>query len=231
MSDSRAAPCHTPAFEAELRELAAGALRGLADAGAESEVLDASAQTGPADPAAFDGVLLLGGGDVDPALYAGDTDEPALDGVHRPADEFEIRLIEDAAAAGTPVLAICRGLQLANVAFGGSLIEDLGKDSFHRIHVDAAPMAVHDVDIVPGSRLAAALGATRVPVASGHHQAVRRLGRGLRVVATADDGVIEAVEHETAWLLGVQFHPEDVAAPPGQLQALLAAFLRACRDS
>lgn len=225
---ARTAPSHSTSFARELRGLENRAVAALSAAGGTAVSVD-SGQRGPLDVSGFDGVLLLGGGDVDPALYSGNTAETTLDGVHRPADEFEIRLIGDAVAHGLPVLAICRGLQIANVAFGGSLVEDLGPDSIHRIHIDAAPMAVHEVTVEPGSRLAEALGETIVDVACGHHQAIHRLGNGLRPVSWAPDGLIEAVEHDAAWLLGVQWHPEDVAAPQGQSAALLEAFLAACR--
>jgi putative glutamine amidotransferase len=95
-------------------------------------------------------------------------------------------------------------------------------------------MAAHKVSIQPGSLLAAALGAGPVAVQSGHHQAVRRLGDRLRVVATADDGVVEAVElvrPDEGWLLAVQWHPEDEGSPDGQLAALMVPFVQACRGA
>ena len=200
-------------------------------AGGDAVVLDA-ASGGVFSVEDYDGVVILGGGDVDPARYGGDMAAPDLHGVDTAADEAEIDLAVGAAETGRPLLGICRGLHVINVAFGGSLIEDLGPDSAHKIHRENAGMAVHEVGIEPGTLLATVVGQDRITVASGHHQAVRRLGDGLRVSAAAPDGVIEAVESARPgqhWVLAVQWHPEGTLAPRGQLAALLAPFLDACR--
>ncbi|NKX55170.1 gamma-glutamyl-gamma-aminobutyrate hydrolase family protein [Arthrobacter mobilis] len=233
VSFARTAASHPPHFAAELARLAARAAAGVEAAGGDAVVIDsASGEVFSAED--FDGVLILGGGDVDPARYGGNAAEPTVHGVDTRADETEIDLVVGAHELGKPVLGICRGLQLINVAFGGSLIEDLGKESVHRIHQEQAPMAVHKVGIEPDSILAGALGTGPVPVQSGHHQAVRRLGDRLHVVARADDGVVEAVEldrPDEGWLLAVQWHPEDEGSPEGQLAALMAPFVAACRVS
>ncbi|MFD1212003.1 gamma-glutamyl-gamma-aminobutyrate hydrolase family protein [Arthrobacter sp. GCM10027362] len=232
LSFARTAASHPPHFTAKLAKLAASAAAGVEAAGGDAVVIDsASGQVFSAED--YDGVLILGGGDVDPARYGGDDAEPTIHGVDTRADETEIDLVVGAYELGKPVLGICRGLQLINVAFAGSLVEDLGKDSVHRIHQENAPMAAHTVSVEPGSVLADALGTGPVPVQSGHHQAVRRLGDGLRPVAWAGDGVVEALEPARpggGWLLAVQWHPEAEGSPQGQLAALLEPFVAACRE-
>lgn len=229
----RGAPSHPAWFSQRLADLARRAADGLRAAGAEPVVLD-SASGHVFSALDYDGVVVLGGGDVDPARYGGDTDEPTVHCVDTGADEAEIDLVNGAIENGRPVLGICRGLQLINVAFAGSLFEDLGADSIHKIHQPQPPMASHPVQIAPDSLLGAALGTGTVTVQSGHHQAVRRLGDRLRVVATAADGVVEAVElarPDEGWLLAVQWHPEEPGSPDGQLHALLEPFVEACRQA
>jgi putative glutamine amidotransferase len=229
----RDAPSHPAWFSKVLADLAQRAADGLSAAGAEPIVLN-SASGHVFSALDYDGVVILGGGDVDPARYGGDTDEPTVHCVDTGADEAEIDLVNGAIENGRPVLGICRGLQLINVAFAGSLIEDLGPDSLHKIHQPQPPMANHAVQIAPDSLLAGALGTDAITVQSGHHQAVRRLGDRLRVVATAADGVVEAVElarPDEGWLLAVQWHPEEPGSPDGQLQALLKPFVDACRQT
>ncbi|GHG50956.1 hypothetical protein GCM10012320_20060 [Sinomonas cellulolyticus] len=230
------AASHTAAFHEELAVLTANAAAGLEAAGASAVVLDSAAAELPRAEE-FDGVLVMGGGDVDPALYGGDTAHPSIDGVDRGADDAEVRLVRGALAARLPVLGICRGLQLVNVALGGTLIEDLGPTGMHDDHdAPAGPMPLHDAVIAPGTLLASALGgAGTVRVVSGHHQAAGRIGEGLRVSAEAPDGVVEAIESTDpgVWLLAVQWHPEDAqtrTAAPGQLEAILGAFVTAAGE-
>ncbi|WP_413248877.1 gamma-glutamyl-gamma-aminobutyrate hydrolase family protein [Sinomonas flava] len=233
------APSHEAWFHAELAALTHSAEAGLAAAGADAVVLDAAA--GHLPPAEeFDGVLVMGGGDVDPALYGGDAAHPSIVDVDRTADDAEAALVRDALSAGRPVLGICRGLQLINVVLGGTLEEDLGSRGMHRNHADpSGPMVLHNAAIEPGTRLFEMLGPA-ARVVSGHHQGVGRLGEGLRISAMAPDGVVEAVESADpgVWLVAVQWHPEDpqTAAPdgvndPGQLGAILGAFVDACRTA
>lgn len=235
------APSHEPWFHAELAGLTASAAGALGAAGAHAVVLDAATGALPAAED-FDGVVVMGGGDVDPALYGGDAAHPSIDGVDRAADDAEARLVREALAAARPVLGICRGLQLVNVVLGGSLHKDLprtapgGVPGMHLNHADpTGPMVLHDVAIEPGTRLAGMLG-ERARVVSGHHQAAARLGAGLRAAATAPDGVVEALEaaDPETWLVAVQWHPEDpqtAGAAPGQLEAIMGAFVAACRET
>ncbi|RMF24469.1 MAG: gamma-glutamyl-gamma-aminobutyrate hydrolase family protein, partial [Deltaproteobacteria bacterium] len=166
-----------------------------------------------------DGLVLAGGGDIDPRTYGGKP-HPTNYMVDHERDTLELRLLDRALAAGMPVLAICRGMQILNVAFGGDLVahvpERYGEAVRHRLP-PREPVA-HQVRVACGSRLAAALGATEVCVMSWHHQAVDAVGEGLSVSAHAEDGVVEALETEDGgWVLGVQWHPElDAREKPPQ---------------
>jgi putative glutamine amidotransferase len=151
----------------------------------------------------LDGVVLAGGGDLDPTLY-GPTDERARD-VDRSRDDAEITLVRRARAALVPVLGVCRGLQVFAVADGGRLVPDLGPERPHVL-----PHGAHPITTVAGSTCAALLGG-RLDVNSLHHQSVDRVGTGWHVTVRADDGVVEAIEWAgpTPWAaLGVQWHPE-----------------------
>jgi putative glutamine amidotransferase len=187
---------------------------------------------------AVQGVLLTGGEDIDPARY-GATPSPRLGPVDAPRDALELALFDAARAASLPVLGICRGLQLINVAMGGDLWQDLPTERPSPVahdHPEARHDRTHGVDVTDGSRAAAALGVTRLDVNTFHHQGIRRLAHGLVASATADDGLVEAVEApEGGWLLAVQWHPEEftgnAAAPDlGLFRALTdAARLAYCR--
>jgi putative glutamine amidotransferase len=160
------------------------------------------------------GLLLTGGEDVDPQLY-GAASHPKLGEINRQRDATELALFEAARDRRMPVLAICRGIQILNVAHGGTLYQDLPSEHPSAVRHDQprdANARTHDVTITPGSRLAAATGATAMAVNSYHHQAVNRVGAGLHVTAIAPDGVIEGVEvnDPSWWVLSVQWHPEDL---------------------
>lgn len=188
----------------------------------------------------FDGLLLIGGGDVDPARY-GEEPRPEVSGVMAESDSFELALASAAVGNGLPMLAICRGIQVLNVALGGSLhqhIADQGGDldqggQVHLVdHGGGSPdgqRSPHVVRLEEGSRTAEVMGTTRPACACHHHQAVARLGAGLRAVGWAADGVIEAVEHEEVWLLAVQWHPEDTAAGDAVQQRLFDALVTQAR--
>ncbi|MFP3990186.1 gamma-glutamyl-gamma-aminobutyrate hydrolase family protein [Streptomyces sp. E11-3] len=151
--------------------------------------------------ARLDGLVIAGGPDVEPVRYGAEPD-PRTGPPARARDAWELALIEAALASGTPLLGICRGMQLLNVALGGTLVQHLAG---HTEGVGA--FGQHAVKPVPGTRYAS-LVPTEAVVPTYHHQAVDRLGRGLLASAYASDGTVEAVELPDAWALGVQWHPE-----------------------
>ena len=173
-----------------------------------------------------DGLMLVGGGDIDPALYGEEPNE-ATRGIEPDRDELEIALLREADRIGMPTLAICRGIQVMNVAFGGTLIQHLPDVAGSSGH--AAPNgeahATHLVKIAPGSRLEEATGAEVISCSTHHHQGIDRLGNGLVATGWTDDGLVEAVEGERAWMLGVQWHPEDTAADDQVQQAIFNVFV------
>jgi putative glutamine amidotransferase len=169
------------------------------------------------------GLALAGGADVDPGRYGGVRDTRT--GPARPdRDTWELTLTRAALARGMPVLAICRGMQVLNVALGGDLVQHLPDVAGHDGHLPVVGQhGRHDVRLVRESRLGALLGDCAV-VATYHHQAVDRLGAGLVAIGWAGDGTVEALEHTgAAWVVGVQWHPEvhDGAA-------LFTGFVQAC---
>jgi putative glutamine amidotransferase len=183
--------------------------------------------------ARLDGLLLSGGGDLDPALYGGATTHPELYGIHAERDACELALARAAFERGLPTLGICRGCQVVNVAFGGSLIEHLpdevGEDVAHRGD-GPGTSRLHAVALERGSRLAEIVGALEPRTASSHHQALRRVAAGLEVVARAPDGTIEAVERrDHPFYLAVQWHPEETAAEDASQQRLFDALAAAAR--
>jgi len=162
--------------------------------------------------ALFDALILSGGQDVDPSLY-GEEPVRAMGVVIYQRDVYEIALVRAAVAARKPVFGICRGMQVVNVALGGTLYQDLPTQNpaSYVKHRQEAPEGYHShsVDITPGTRLASILGASH-RVNSMHHQAVRDLAPGLKASAFAKDGVIEAVESAEHNILAVQWHPETM---------------------
>ncbi|MHC4063374.1 MAG: gamma-glutamyl-gamma-aminobutyrate hydrolase family protein [Planctomycetota bacterium] len=175
---------------------------------------------------AIDALLLSGGDDVDPAMYRGD---PAQAGsTNRQRDEFEVRLIRAALDRRMPIVGICRGIQILNVAHGGT-IRNLRSDEAwsdrHGIGVNS--FTAHNVEVAAATRLAGVIGAGSHQVNSFHSQAVGRVGAGLRVGATADDGVVEAVERpDRPFAIGIQWHPELDAYADESALALFRALVR-----
>ena len=164
----------------------------------------------------LDGVILSGGGDIDPARFDRNR-HPRTDGISPERDDLELRVFQAARARGLPILGICRGLQLINVAMGGTLIQDIPDErpswSQHRQDHDglARDDVSHPVTLEGGSRVATIYGETRIMTNSYHHQAVDDLARGLVVTGHADDGTIESFEAEgEPFLLAVQWHPETL---------------------
>jgi putative glutamine amidotransferase len=169
-------------------------------------------------------LLLIGGGDMDPSIYGAEA-HAAVYGVDSDRDALEIDLVQEARSADLPVLAVCRGAQVVNVALGGTLTQHLPDVSGSMVHRDDNdPTLAHPVKVTPGTRLAEISGVETVTGASHHHQAVDRLGRGLVVSARADDGVIEALETERGWLVAVQWHPEETAGNDPVQQSLFDAL-------
>ncbi|WP_235022035.1 MULTISPECIES: gamma-glutamyl-gamma-aminobutyrate hydrolase family protein [unclassified Rathayibacter] len=182
--------------------------------------------------AGADAIVLAGGEDIAPERYGVARGYPG-EGPHAErADAAQIALVHRAIARRTPLLGICRGLQIVNVALGGTLVPDLGPDA---AHVNAAApaherMHRHAVALAPMTSLGDLFGADELAVQSAHHQAVDVLAPGLQVAAVADDGVVEAIEHRSAPVLAVQWHPEDPAAPSGQLATLLEGLALAAAE-
>jgi putative glutamine amidotransferase len=157
---------------------------------------------------ALDGVIFSGGSDLDPHAYGQDP-HPETKGVVPERDRAELTLLEAALARDMPVLAVCRGSQVLNVALGGDLVQHLPEVVGHDEHKHTpGQYADHDVSVEPETRLGALLG-ERAPVKSHHHQGFGRLGAGLRETARAEDGTVEAVEDPSKrFALGVLWHPE-----------------------
>lgn len=183
----------------------------------------------------LDGVLLTGGGDVDPACF-NEPPHPTVSEVSPARDRLEIALVEHALERRLPLLAICRGIQVMNVALGGSLYQDVATEPGTSVeHSQRAPRpeATHAVKVVPGSRLHHVLGADRLEVNSFHHQAIKALGRGLRAVAFAEDGLIEGTELEDSsrFVLGVQWHPEEMASHRETARRLFRSLIDASSET
>lgn len=182
----------------------------------------------------LDGLLLTGGEDVDPDLY-GEQPLPECGVADRQRDELELAFTRWALDADTPLLGICRGMQLLNIACGGSLYQDLGTQQpqtqqHAQVHHPRSHRA-HDIHILPGSRLASILDTSRHSVNSLHHQAVNRLGDGVRIVAWSPDDVAEAMELPAyAFALAVQYHPEELEPTDEASRRLFSAFVAACSE-
>ena len=185
-----------------------------------------SARYLPTPDPVYDGLLLAGGYDMDPALF-GQADCGSR-GLDRARDRAELALLDAFLGAGKPVRAVCRGHQVVNVWLCGDLIQDLDP-SLAPLHGGGDEDRVHLVQTVDGSLLRQLYGPVFL-VNSSHHQALGRLGKGLTVTARSEGGIVEAVEHESLPLISVQFHPERMTgtrAPPDTVDggAIFRAFL------
>lgn len=213
--------------------LPASYLTALERAGLAGVVVD-DPEAGVALLRAGCGLLLPGGPDVDPARYEQVPHESTV--VNAALDELEFPLLEAALAGDRPVLGICRGVQVLNVALGGTLVQDLPSERPEELGHrwkdggDGGPRdAWHAVELAPGSRVRAALGDS-VEVTSAHHQGLDRLGAGLRATGWAPDGLVEAVEVDGgSFVVGVQFHPERM--PAETAAGLFEAFAGALREA
>jgi len=175
----------------------------------------------------LDGLILSGGGDIDPLLYTSENHAEVY-WVSEERDKAEFALAEAALAAEMPLFGICRGFQVLNVKLGGSLIThipDALPDAIPHRQEPYGPIQ-HDIQVEADSKLAEMMKANHIKTASWHHQAIDRLGDGLRVVAQAEDGIIEAVEMPDKPVIAVQWHPELTAAQDHSQQSLFDEFVR-----
>lgn len=220
-------------------------LRVITELGAEPVLLSRGERCSRAlDEHALDGIIFTGGGDIDASRYNGRVDLCTRVDVER--DRGEFNLFEAAYSSEIPLLCICRGLQIANVALGGTLIEDLSEKfgakyfiKHHQIDELAVerPIPSHGVRIERSSRLYRIIASltpdsSDVRVNSVHHQAIRQLSSELQAVAYSDDGVIEAIElarPSSRFFIGVQWHPESLVVHDGSARALFAAFIEASK--
>jgi gamma-glutamyl-gamma-aminobutyrate hydrolase PuuD len=196
-------------WEAAAAVLPASYLRMVARPGGRSVLLPPDDTGAGETVAALDGLVVSGGGDIDPACYGAEA-HPETSGVRPERDRAELALLREALARGLPVLGICRGAQLLVVAHGGDLRQHLPEVVGHDGHRPASgSFGWHDVRLAPGSRTASILGGA-VKVASYHHQGIAGLGGGLRAVGWAGDGGVEAVESADGarFVVGVLWHPE-----------------------
>ena len=218
---TRAGACGTPPRRSSRsptcarsrRPAGPGAARAAEHEGEVEETLDA-----------LDGLLLSGGADLDPASYGAEA-HPETNGVRPDRDRAELALLEGALARDMPVLAVCRGSQVLNVARGGDLVQHLPEVVGHEGHKQTPGVfAEHDVDVLPETKLHEVVG-ERAPVKSHHHQGYGRLGEGLREAARAEDGTVEAIEDPSRrFALGVLWHPEE-----GEDAALFEALVEEAR--
>lgn len=169
----------------------------------------------------IDGLIMTGGGDFDPLRWYGEEPRREMKVVEYDRDDFDIKLVRAAVAKGIPVLGICRGHQAFGVAFGGALWQDIPTDVNGNVKHNQMPTAskypTHSITVEKSSQLYSLLGTGKIMVNSLHHQGIKRMPQGIKAVAFAADGVVEAVERDGkikgfedggAWLMGVQFHPE-----------------------
>ncbi len=184
----------------------------------------------------LDGILLSGGVDVGPSYY-GQSPHPALGETDADRDAAEIALVHAALERDKPIFAICRGIQILNVALGGTLYQDLPTENPSPIHHAQneqgipRPQTVHSIQIAAGSRLAQIIGAETMAVNSLHHQALKDMADGLTATAWAADGVIEAAEMPAKrFVIAIQCHPEELARHQTESQRLFAAFIAASQE-
>jgi len=217
----------SPYFQALL---AAGALG--------SEIALVSASDAPRVRAEdYDGILFAGGEDVDPSFYGEQKRHENVDD-HRPRDEFEFSLLERALLRRVPILGICRGVQMINVKFGGTLYQDMKEDAEPQLEHQQEDLGkspqepTHTVLVTDSESSLGSIVQGACRVNSLHHQAVKRLGRGLKVTARSEDGFVEAVESAGGYpfLMAVQWHPEEMVSISAEQREIFAQFLAKCRQ-
>lgn len=182
----------------------------------------------------LDGWLLSGGADVDPSRY-GEEPLPELGPVYPERDQFEIELIRTVIERDKPIMAICRGMQVLNVACGGTLYQDIRyvcDDPLQHQQKSAHAVATHTVEIGYGTKLHRIMQREQIRTNSLHHQAVKQIASGFSVCARAKDGVVEAIESPShRFVLGVQWHPEAMAPSDEHAAALFRSWIEACRST
>jgi putative glutamine amidotransferase len=195
--------------------------RAVEAAGAEAVYLP------PGTPSVFDldGLLLPGGWDVDPALY-GERPDPKVGDIDPELDETEIRLFKDAREKHIPILGICRGQQVINVAMGGTLLQHL---EGHEVRAYGRSHLAHKASVDPASELGRAAEGREIQVNSLHHQAVAALAPGLRQTATGEDGTVEGLESADGLIVAVQCHPEELTADLPWASKLFERFVARAR--
>jgi putative glutamine amidotransferase len=219
---------HTADF---MRRSIRAALVALAERDINWRLIDTSDHLPQPEDCLGDGVLVLGGGDVDSELYGVAGPVPHEFGVDERADRFTIAVLRQSLVRDVPVLAVCRGAQLLNVALGGTLVPHLDDPlNLHRGPRSDRLFVDEHVCVEPGSRLEAVLGGRDWTVRAGHHQAVGEIAPSLRLAAVAADGVVEAVEHREKWAFGIQWHPEDDDGHGHDLTLLWDALAAAAGD-
>jgi putative glutamine amidotransferase len=186
----------------------------------------------------YDGILFTGGEDVDPSFYG---EAKQHENVHdyRRRDEFEFALLDRALARRAPILGICRGVQMINVKFGGTLYQDIKEDADPQLEHRQTELGksrqepTHSVLVTDEDSSLGAIVQGACRVNSLHHQAVKRVGRGLKVTARSEDGFVEAVESadEYPFLMAVQWHPEEMVSNSAEQRELFVRFLAKCREA
>jgi len=196
--------------------------RAVEAAGAEAVYLPA----GTGGLGNVDGLLLPGGWDVDPARY-GEKPDSRIGDIDADLDETELRLVKQAHQQQIPVLGICRGQQVINVALGGSLVQHL---EGHQLRAFGPKHLAHGAEVDLASELGRAVGGRQIQVNSLHHQAVRTLAPGLRQTATGDDGTVEGLESDDGLIVAVQCHPEELTADLPWASRLFERFVARARN-
>jgi putative glutamine amidotransferase len=215
-----------------LRRFTTVTLQTLQDLGARIHLMDVTSEEPDFELLnRSNGVLMLGGGDIDPSFYGHSGDVANEYGRDPVSDTRPLAITRWAIETDATLLAICRGSQILNVACGGTIIPDIQPSSLH--HGDAGEPSFLDetLTLMPGTKVREVFGRERLTVRSGHHQAVDTVGAGLRVAAMADDGVVEGTERiDNTWIVGVQWHPEDDDGSEQDRIALFSAFLEEARS-
>lgn len=182
----------------------------------------------------IDGLLIPGGGDIVPELFGEET-HPLVVSARRADDLFEIKLVELAKEYSKPIIGICRGAQIINVAFGGTLYQDIPSqyknEICHRQSEYNRDEPIHKVYLEENSYIMKILGKSTIGVNSFHHQSVKDIGEGLNVAGRAADGVIEAIESENGMIIGLQWHPERLTTKYEEFKDLFVYFIKKCNES